>query len=153
MGYLSILPVVLVGVLATAGLTFLLEVVGEQWGFETPPPTHPVGDLLEDPSTAQIIGLFFLVSVFAPITEEIMFRGFLYNAIRIRWTWFWSGLLMGFIFAAIHPQGILGVPVLMALGLGFGMIREWRDTIVPSMTAHALHNGAAITAALLMMNL
>jgi membrane protease YdiL (CAAX protease family) len=48
-----------------------------------------------------------------------------------------------FIFAVIHPQGIFAVPLLMALAFGFSLIREWRETLLPCMVAHGLHNGLA----------
>ena len=40
-----------------------------------------------------------------------------------------------------HPQGILAVPGLMALALGFSLMREWRGTLLPSMIAHGINNG------------
>ena len=52
--------------------------------------------------------------------------------------------MVSFIFAAIHPQGALGIPVLMAPAIGFTAAREWRGSLVPSMTVHALNNGLVL---------
>ncbi|HVS36573.1 MAG TPA: CPBP family intramembrane glutamic endopeptidase, partial [Gemmataceae bacterium] len=52
-----------------------------------------------------------------------------------------SALVVSFVFAALHPQGLLAVPMLMALAFGFTAAREWRGSLIPSMTVHGLHNG------------
>jgi membrane protease YdiL (CAAX protease family) len=53
-----------------------------------------------------------------------------------------AAVITSFVFAVIHPQGLLGVPVLMALALAFNLAREWRGTLVPAMVAHGINNGA-----------
>jgi membrane protease YdiL (CAAX protease family) len=80
--------------------------------------------------------------------EETMFRGVLYRHLReatagrSRWrSVVISALVAAFIFAALHSQGLLGILPLMALACGFTAAREWRASLVPSMTVHALHNG------------
>ncbi len=57
-----------------------------------------------------------------------------------------AALIVGFIFAIIHPQGFAGVPVLAALGFNFCLLREWRGSIIAPMFAHAMHNGVATVA-------
>jgi membrane protease YdiL (CAAX protease family) len=52
-----------------------------------------------------------------------------------------SGFVVSFIFAVIHPQGLIAVPALMALAFGFAIIREWRGALVPCMVAHGINNG------------
>ena len=54
-------------------------------------------------------------------------------------------LLVAFVFAVVHPQGLVAVPVLGALAVGFALTREWRDSLIPSMVAHALNNGLVMT--------
>ena len=58
-----------------------------------------------------------------------MFRGVLYRHLReasASWRWLpsviFSGTVSSFIFAIVHPQGIVAVPVLMALAYGFDHI-------------------------------
>jgi membrane protease YdiL (CAAX protease family) len=89
-----------------------------------------------------------LAAVVAPLVEETMFRGVLYRHLReasCRWGTAWSivfsGTVASFIFAVLHPQGLLAVPVLMALAYGFTIAREWRGTLVPCMVGHGLSNG------------
>ena len=94
------------------------------------------------------IQVVFLASVVAPIMEETMFRGVLYRHMREAtgrvgrwWSVILSALVVSFVFAALHPQGVLAIPLLMALAFGFTAAREWRGSLIPSMTVHALHNG------------
>ena len=90
--------------------------------------------------------------VAAPIVEEIAFRGVLYRHLRDATrghgafaSIVLSTLLNTFVFAIIHPQGLLGVPALMSIATGLTFAREWRGTLVPSMTMHALSNGILMT--------
>jgi membrane protease YdiL (CAAX protease family) len=56
--------------------------------------------------------------------------------------------MCSFVFAVIHPQGILGVPMLMTLALGFTVARELRGSLVGAMAAHGLNNGLVTIVAL-----
>jgi membrane protease YdiL (CAAX protease family) len=42
-------------------------------------------------------------------------------------------------------------PVL-ALGFNFALMREWRDSLVGPIAAHALHNGTVLIIAIVAMN-
>jgi membrane protease YdiL (CAAX protease family) len=127
--------------------------------------SHPiVNDATGSPW--RLAGLFLMTTVWAPLVEESMFRGALYAHLRSvprraadpatgamtarGMPALASGLVTGLVFAAIHPQGFAGVPVLAALGLNFCLIREWRGSIIAPMTAHAVHNGL-ITAVLVVL--
>lgn len=92
-----------------------------------------------------IIEMYLLASVFAPLVEETMFRGALFNHLRQRHGWFLSALVSSLLFAALHPQGWTAIPVLGAIGFVLASIREWRGTFIASATAHALNNGVVTT--------
>jgi membrane protease YdiL (CAAX protease family) len=80
------------------------------------------------------------------LVEETMFRGALYRHLREWLPGPWgvaaAALISGFLFAAIHPQGWLAVPVLTALAVGFALAREWRGSLVAPMVGHALNNAS-----------
>ncbi|MDA8908926.1 CPBP family intramembrane metalloprotease, partial [bacterium] len=88
---------------------------------------------------------FFLAAVFAPVFEELFFRGALHRWLRGRFGFLVSALLTGAIFAALHPQGWLGIPALAAIGVGFSLLRESRDSLIAPMVAHAINNGVLVT--------
>ena len=91
------------------------------------------------------IAILFLATVLAPLFEETMFRGFFYRVLRRRQAFLVSGLVSGFLFAMVHPQGWIAIPALASIGFGLAGIREWRDSLIASMTAHALNNGLVIS--------
>jgi membrane protease YdiL (CAAX protease family) len=147
--YVAALPLVLAGVL----LMFLLMQVQRRLGLTVNPfgPAHPIIGVALRANVWTWVQLVILAAVLAPLIEEIMFRGVLYRHLRELTSRdrfrpvvsaVVSGLASSFVFAAIHPQGLLGIPVLMALALAFALAREWRDTLVPPMVAHAINNGA-----------
>jgi membrane protease YdiL (CAAX protease family) len=98
-----------------------------------------------------------LACVAAPIVEETMFRGVLFRHLREMGR-FWPrfGALMfaavvnSLIFAAIHPQGLVGIPVLMTLGIAFSIVRHYRDSLLAPMAMHAVNNFVVTMFVLLM---
>jgi membrane protease YdiL (CAAX protease family) len=75
----------------------------------------------------------------APFGEELLFRGFLYNALRRRWAVWPSALLSGVLFALLHGSPIL-ILAIFPVGVGLALVYEWRHSILASMVAHATFN-------------
>lgn len=113
-------------------------------------PAHPiVNEISGNPIT--LIFILGLACIWAPVIEESFFRGMLFGYFRRRLHWSVAGISTGFLFAVIHPQGWIAVPVLAAIGFTLSAIREWRGSIIASMTAHALNNGVVLMLAILML--
>jgi membrane protease YdiL (CAAX protease family) len=110
-------------------------------------PSHPiVNEISRDP--IPMILILGLACVWAPIVEETFFRGLLFGYLRRRLHWSLAGISTGFLFAVIHPQGWIAVPVLAAIGFTLSAIREWRGSIIASMAAHSLNNGVVLLLAI-----
>ena len=157
-GYVAMTPVFALGLASTLILIFIsgwLAKNGSNLG-ETvqaaEPVSHPVVAWIADGDWKVNLAVIFLASGLAPLFEETMFRGALYQALRSRWNFVISGFISGVIFAAVHPQGLLAIPALTAMGFGFAIIREWRGTLIASMTAHAVHNGILICTLILVLS-
>jgi membrane protease YdiL (CAAX protease family) len=161
--YVINLPLVILGLAITIGLLKLQGVGAEPVDAgEGPPdfsneplPSHPIVHVLAGAHGTTILQIYLLASVFAPIVEETMFRGVLHRHCREltgRWPNFWSALfsttVVSFIFAAVHPQGLAVIPVLMFMAFGFSLAREWRGSLLPSMFAHGMSNGLVLTVAM-----
>jgi membrane protease YdiL (CAAX protease family) len=136
-GYLAGLVVMTVGFL----VTYLLM---KQTGIS---PEHPLIHILQG-NIWHVLGLYALVSVFAPFLEETMFRGALFHHLRRRWGWAISAAIVAFIFAVIHPQGWVAVPVLGSIAIVLAALREWRGSLIAPMVAHACNNFVVLTFAL-----
>jgi membrane protease YdiL (CAAX protease family) len=134
LGYIAGTPVFLVGVALSV---LISRVLGE-------PLSHPAIEGIEEGGTLARIHLLLAACVWAPLVEEAVFRGALQRYLRSRMTRLAAAALVGLVFAFVHPQGLAGIPVLMAIGGWFGLLREWRGTLVPSIAAHAAHNLALV---------
>lgn len=153
LGYVAGLPIFILGILGTFALalaqSWLAESSGQPAG---PPPSHPIVDSVGSGGILGVLILYSMVAVWAPFVEECMFRGAFYHHLRARFRPILSALAVAFVFAVIHPPGIVAVPALMGLAVVFALIREWRGSLIGCMVAHALHNGALIGTLLLMLS-
>jgi membrane protease YdiL (CAAX protease family) len=139
-GYVAGLVVVAIGVLLTL---FLIRVTGAR-------SSSPIVQELNG-GPWHIVGLYALACIFAPFMEETMFRGILFHHLRQRWRWIGSAAVVSLIFAALHPQGWAAIPALTAIAMVLAALREWRDSLIAPMTAHACSNFLVLTLALLLV--
>ena len=139
LGWLAALPLLVLGMIAAS---WIMKLTGEF-------PLHPIVDVFAGNGWAKL-GAVLLAVVWAPVSEEIMFRGLLFPGLSAWLRWLPGVLLSAFVFAVIHPQGWAGVPAIMALAGSFSVLRLWRQSLIAPMTAHALNNGIMCAAMLLL---
>jgi membrane protease YdiL (CAAX protease family) len=89
-----------------------------------------------------------LTCVVAPIGEEILFRGFIFTALRS-----WRGtlpaaLITGVLFGAVHAGSAptLDLVPLAALGVGLCLLYRRTGSLYPCFVAHSLNNSIAFAA-------
>jgi membrane protease YdiL (CAAX protease family) len=98
-------------------------------------------DIGADESDLALIAAGVLFVVIAPIAEEFFFRGFFYGSLRTRMPTVLAALVCGVVFGIIHvASGIEAVPVLIALGVIFCLVREATGSLYPVIGMHALNN-------------
>lgn len=153
--YVSAVPLLAAGVIVFA----ILSAIAKMLEGPTPPPSHPVVEMLGSAGGAKIFMLYMLASVAAPIVEEIMFRGFLYGHLRgavmprIRvGSMIVAAVASSVVFAIIHPQGVLFVPALGGLAVAFCIYREMRGSLIAPMVAHGINNAVTLTLGLALMS-
>ncbi len=139
--YVTAWPLLACGLVTTALLSRLLA----------QKPTHPILDWMTDPSFGALAVAASLAVLWAPLCEESVFRGGFYSYLRGRMGKLGAGLLVSLAFAAIHPQGLAGIPFLTSLAFALALTREWRGSIIASVTLHALHNGLAVLGLVLIL--
>lgn len=98
-----------------------------------------------DESVINLVLVLFLVTVMAPVAEELLFRGYVYRALR-NGTGMWvAALLSGVIFGGIHlgssPVGFI-VP-LCILGVGLALLYQWTGSLYAPVALHAFNNSIA----------
>lgn len=148
-GYLVVLSIASIGIALTLLLTLLAGVVegpvgGDGIEMAAGPETHPLVGWIYSGTFWTRVACLLLASGFAPLFEELFFRGALQRYFRGRWRLLPSALLTGLIFAALHPQGFYAIPALASIGIGFSLLREWRDSLIAPIVAHAINNGILV---------
>jgi membrane protease YdiL (CAAX protease family) len=153
--YVTAVPLLVAGLIVFAILSAIAQAVSGA----AEEPSHPVVDLLGNAGALEIVMLFALASVAAPIVEEIAFRGLLYGHLRgvveprIRLlSVLVAALMSSVVFAIIHPQGVLFVPALGGLAVGFCLFRELRGSLIAPMVAHGVSNAVTLSIGLTMMS-
>jgi uncharacterized protein len=88
-----------------------------------------------------------LTCVIAPICEEILFRGFIFTALRN-----WRGTLpaaviTGLLFGAVHAGSAPALDLVPLAALGFGLCLLYRRTgsLYPCIIVHSLNNSIAFS--------
>jgi membrane protease YdiL (CAAX protease family) len=84
--------------------------------------------------------------IFAPLFEELVFRGALYGTLRVKLHWSLAAVASALIFAAAHGYGLAGFGSVLVSGLLWCWAYEKTGSLLPGMIAHAANNLAvAIT--------
>jgi uncharacterized protein len=97
--------------------------------------------------TALLLASAALTCVVAPICEELLFRGYIFTALRN-----WRGtlpaaLITGLLFGGVHygSAPTLDLVPLAALGFGLCLLYRYSGSLYPCMIAHSLNNCAAFS--------
>lgn len=150
-------PLKLVGLGVAAALAnfpviFLMTVVISLVSRFFPDSSHPTSvALTSNPSLMVILFSVFTAAIFAPFMEELTFRGLLFPGLaRLLKSPYWAMVLQGFMFAIIHPQGLLIAPVLMLIGMTGSFVAYKSGSLIPGMVMHCVHNSLILGLALTM---
>jgi len=102
-------------------------------------------------SAGVLVGSLLGTVVFAPLLEEIVFRGLLYGTLR-RWLgWPVAAVLSAAVFAAAHGYGVAGFGSVFASGIMWAVAYEKTRSLLPGMVAHAANNISAACAVLALL--
>lgn len=139
-GYVALLPTLFLIIL-------VVFVLARKLNYQ--PPVQPLFDLfLVEQRGVIIILSVILITVLGPIGEEIFFRGFMYKAIRNKISISCALILSAAIFAGLH-NNLIGFFPIMALAMLLAYLYEKSGSLIPSITAHIIHNSLVILFVLL----
>jgi membrane protease YdiL (CAAX protease family) len=102
-----------------------------------------------DESTVALVAVCVLVTVAAPIAEELLFRGYMFGALR-NWRGPWpAALITGVLFGAVHVFGQEAefLLPLALLGVALCVIRWKTGSLLPCIALHAINNAVAFSVA------
>lgn len=101
----------------------------------------------KEKDVAVLVLMAFTAAVVAPVCEEVVFRGYLYPAVK-RFTGPWvSGLCTALVFSAAHGSVSALLP-LFVFGLALAALYEFTGSIWAPMAAHFLFNSATVVSLL-----
>ena len=106
-------------------------------------PQAPVEAFQNAHGFLQILLIIIGAVVVAPVSEEILFRGFLYGVTK-RFTdrWF-SAIFTSLVFACTHLNIASTLP-LFVLAMGFAIAYEVTGSLIVPITMHALFNATSL---------
>jgi membrane protease YdiL (CAAX protease family) len=80
--------------------------------------------------------------LFAPVFEELIFRGLLYGSLRARFNWPVAAVASALVFGLAHGYGPAGFASVLASGLLWAYLYERTGSLLPGMIAHVVNNAA-----------
>jgi membrane protease YdiL (CAAX protease family) len=137
--------------LGQRAIVLVIEVIADRAGIELPVVQEAFRMIAQRPDAAPLLVLTTVL--LAPVAEETVFRGILFQGLRAR-TGFWpAALASGALFTLAHlgeGGGWLAAIVItsgiMPLGILFAALVERRGSLVPSVVAHATYNAIGVAA-------
>jgi CAAX protease family protein len=97
--------------------------------------------------TALLVLSAALTCVVAPICEELLFRGFIFSALRSWRGTLAAALITAVLFGAVHAGSApaLDLVPLGALGFGLCLLYRYTGSLYPCIVAHSINNCVAFT--------
>ena len=127
--------------IAMANLMYVYHKLLLMFGIELKPP--PIEALLQNSDSSSLWFLCFGIIVLAPISEELIFRRFIFGFLAPRCGFITSLLITAGVFAAIHLSWY-SLPALFLLGIGFQLIYLKFGSLYPAIIMHSFNNAIAV---------
>lgn len=120
--------------------------------FFPPPSDLPLEKLLTTTPSLVLFVIFGIV--FAPLLEEIIFRGFIFTALMHLYGWKVAVPVTSVLFAALHISQLAGnlpaVALILLVGYVLTVVRYRTDSVIPSIIIHTTYNATVFAAGVLL---
>jgi membrane protease YdiL (CAAX protease family) len=146
-----LVPPVYIATLICAGLALGIEAAlvfhGHVAQINNPKnnPQQAVMGAVHHPSVGEFLLLFLAIGIVAPLVEELVFRGMLFQLLRRPLPLWGAVVLSAFVFAALHVIPVL-LPTLFLFGVALALVFHYTRSLYCSTFLHALINTVAIVA-------
>ena len=109
--------------------------------FKFAPSTFYAMDMVK---TKEGLIYLFTCALFAPIFEEIFYRGFIFPFFQSKLNSFWAVIITALFFGFSHFMNIGNAHILLSLFIFYGfvltLIRYFTNSLIPPTITHFLHN-------------
>lgn len=123
--------------------------IASWFGAELPPVQETFRMIAGNPRTAPVLAVTAVL--LAPLSEEVLFRGVLFQGLRQRQGFWAAALASAAVFTLAHlgdGSGVLGGVVIAAgilpLGVAFAAILERRGSVLACAATHSAYNAAGV---------
>lgn len=86
----------------------------------------------------------FTCAIFAPIFEEVFYRGFIFPFFQSKLNSFWAVIITALFFGLSHFMNIGNAHILLSLFILYGfvltLIRYFTNSLIPPIVTHFVHN-------------
>ncbi len=124
------------------GALLALSVALMAWMLPMPRQKMPMELLFRDPKSAVLLAAFGVL--FAPVVEEMLFRGFLFPVVQRVHGTAAAVLATAALFSLVHAQQYgwawQNLALLSYVGVVFGTVRAVTGSLIPSTLIHAAYN-------------
>jgi membrane protease YdiL (CAAX protease family) len=111
---------------------------------ETEMPPSPFEPIVRSPDRFEFLRFMIVAVVVAPLSEEVFFRGLLYNALRQKLHVMAAMLLQAVVFGFYHPFGAVFSSAIALGSLGIAAVYDWRKTLLATILLHAMVNSIGL---------
>ncbi len=142
----------LMAIVAAAGLLgeWMITLVAEPSGFSSH-WTEGFDEAMIWGEPAQLASTLVETIVFAPVFEEIVFRGLFFATLRRRFGFVVSALISAIVFAVAHGYGLMGFASVLWSGMLWAWVYERSGSVLPGILAHMLNNAVVCLAIILFL--
>jgi membrane protease YdiL (CAAX protease family) len=112
--------------------------------FPQPDFFNQLVEQLQADSTVAVILLALAIVVFAPLGEELLFRGFLQQRLELLWKDITRAVLVTSMFFALIHMNPYWIIQIYLLGVILGYLAWRTGSVLPSFILHGLNNGLAL---------
>ena len=107
-------------------------------------PVQQILQVISKTRSAWVLALAAIVAVVAaPISEELLFRGFLQPALG-RWTGRWLAILLSAAFFAAAHMDLYAMPLLLVLGIALAYVYDRTRSLAAPVALHMAFNGITL---------
>lgn len=133
------IPAVVAALAISVALTSFFEILNQMLIGGPPDTQNAIKQLLERGDTMTLVMLGLSAVLIAPLTEEIIFRGFLFRNLRDTVGKGLAAVLSGLVFGLVHLHPTLILP-LTGLGIALALLYEWTGSLWVPIAAHMAFN-------------
>jgi len=96
------------------------------------------------PNSLVLILLLFFGFTISPITEELFYRGFLYNALKTKTSILIAAITQSAIFSVTHRYGFFNTFIVFLLGIALAVIYEKKRNLLFPAFVHCINNACIL---------